>query len=83
MGDRMDEAKGNLKQGIGKMTGNRDMQAEGKAEHDSAEARREVKGAAKQVKGSVEEGLGKITGDDESRARGMADRMKGDAERTG
>lgn len=83
MGERIDEVKGNVKQGVGKMTGNRDMQAEGRAEHDSAKARREVKGTANQVKGSVEEGLGKVTGDDETRARGMADRVKGDTERAG
>ena len=83
MGDRMDEAKGNVKQGFGKATGNKDMEAEGKAEHDTAKGRREVKGAANQVKGSVKEGLGKVTGDDETRARGTADRLKGDAQRTG
>lgn len=83
MGDRIDETKGNVKQGFGKMTGNTDMEAEGRAEKDTAHARREVKGAANQVKGRVEEGLGKVTGDDESRARGTADRIKGDTQRAG
>ncbi|MBV9328741.1 MAG: CsbD family protein [Chloroflexi bacterium] len=83
MGDRMDEAKGNVKQGVGKVTGNPDMEAEGKTEHDSAAAKRQVKGAANQVKGSVKEGLGKVTGDEETRARGTADKLKGDAQRTG
>jgi len=83
MGDRMDEAKGNIKEGFGKVTGNEKMQAEGRAEHDTAKGRREVKGAANQVKGSVEEGLGRVTGDDETRARGTADRIKGDTQRTG
>jgi uncharacterized protein YjbJ (UPF0337 family) len=83
MGERMDEAKGNIKEGFGKLTGDADMQAEGRAERDTAKARREVKGVGRQVKGRVEEGLGKVTGDDETRARGMADQMKGDAERAG
>lgn len=83
MRERIDEAKGNVKEGLGKMTGNRDLQAEGRAEHDMAKAKRNVKGAAKQAKGRVEEGLGRVTGDDETRARGTADRMRGDAERTG
>ncbi|MBV9133765.1 MAG: CsbD family protein [Chloroflexi bacterium] len=83
MGDRIDETKGNVKEGIGKLTGNTDMQAEGRAEHDTAKARREVKGTANQVKGSVEEGLGRVTGDDETRARGTADKLKGDTQRTG
>jgi uncharacterized protein YjbJ (UPF0337 family) len=83
MGDRIDETKGNLREGVGKMTGNRDMEAEGRAEHDSAKARREIKGAANQVKGKVEEGLGRVTGDDESTARGTADQIKGDTQRAG
>jgi len=83
MGDRIDELKGNVKEGVGKATGDKDLQAEGQAQHDTAKAGREVKGAANQVKGAVEEGVGKLTGDDESRARGTVDRAKGDAQRTG
>lgn len=83
MGERMDEIKGNIKQGAGKVTGNREMEAEGRAEHDMAKAKRETKGAAHQVKGRVEEGLGRVTGDEETEARGIADRMKGDTERAG
>ena len=49
MRERIDEAKGNIKEGVGKMTGNRDLQAEGRAEHDTAKAKRNVKGAAKQA----------------------------------
>ena len=83
MGERMDEMKGNIKQGAGKITGNREMEAEGRAEHDTAKAKRETKGAANKVKGHVEEGLGRVTGDEETEGRGIADRMKGDAERAG
>ena len=83
MSDRIDEAKGDIKQGIGKVTGNQDMQAEGKAEHDEAAAKRQVKGVGNQVKGSVEEGLGKVTGDDETQARGTADRLKGESQTKG
>ena len=83
MGERIDEMKGNIKEGVGKLTGNEEMQAEGRAEKDAAKAKREIKGTAESVKGSVEEGLGKVTGDDETRARGMADRIKGDTERAG
>jgi uncharacterized protein YjbJ (UPF0337 family) len=83
MGERMEEMKGNLKEGVGKITGDRDMQAEGEAEKDTAQAKREVKGVGNQIKGNIEEGIGKVTGDDETRARGMADRLKGDTERAG
>jgi uncharacterized protein YjbJ (UPF0337 family) len=79
----MDEMKGNIKQGIGKVTGNEELEAEGKVEHDKAKASREMKGAGNQIKGSVEEGVGKVTGDEETEARGMADRLKGDTQRAG
>jgi uncharacterized protein YjbJ (UPF0337 family) len=83
MGDRIDEAKGNIKEGVGKLTGDTEMQAEGEAEHDTAKAKREVKGTGNAIKGNVEEGLGKVTGDEETRARGVADRIKGDTQRAG
>ena len=83
MGERIDEAKGNIKKGVGKVTGDTDMQAEGETEKDTAKAKREVKGTGNTIKGNVEEGLGKVTGDDETRARGAADRIKGDTQRAG
>ena len=83
MSERTDELKGNLKQGMGKLTGDTDLEAEGKAEHDTAKASREIKGAGNQLKGSVEEGVGKLTGDEETQARGTADRLKGDSQRAG
>jgi uncharacterized protein YjbJ (UPF0337 family) len=83
MGDRMQEFKGDLKKNVGKVTGDQEMQAEGRAEHDTAHASREAKGVGNQIKGRVEESVGKATGDEETRARGMGDRLKGDAQRTG
>jgi uncharacterized protein YjbJ (UPF0337 family) len=83
MSERLDEMKGNIREGVGKITGNRNMQAEGRAEHDTAKAKRSAKGIGNQVKGNIEEGIGKVTDDDEARARGMADRIKGDTQRTG
>jgi uncharacterized protein YjbJ (UPF0337 family) len=61
MGERMDELKGNIKQGVGKVSGDTDLQAEGEAERDTAHATRETKGVGNQIKGGVEEGLGKVT----------------------
>ena len=83
MGDRIDEMKGSLKQGAGKVTGDKELQAEGQAEHDTARAGRQAKGVGNQIKGSVEEHVGNLTGDEEAQARGAADRLKGDAQRTG
>ncbi len=83
MGDRMHEIKGNVKEGVGKVTGNEKLEAEGRVEHDSAHAAREAKGMGNQVKGQVEEGVGRMTGDEETEAHGVADRLKGDAQRAG
>jgi len=83
MGDRMDELKGSVKQGAGKLTGDEDLEAAGQAEHDVAHAKRHAKGVGNQLKGTAEEGVGKLTGDEETRARGAADRLKGDVQRTG
>ncbi len=83
MGDRMNEMKGNVKHGVGKVVGDREMQAEGASERNSARASRKVKGAGNSVKGRVKEGVGKMTGDESMRASGIDDRMKGKAQRTG
>ena len=83
MDDRMREIKGNVKQGVGKATGNAELEAEGRAEHDTARAAREAKGMGNQVKGHIEEGVGRVTGDEETEARGVADRLKGDIQRAG
>ena len=83
MSDRFDELKGNLKEGAGKMTGDTDMQAEGRGEADIAHGKREVKGAANEVKGNIEKGVGNLTGDDSSRAEGLGDKLKGDTQRAG
>ncbi|WP_342154940.1 CsbD family protein [Methylorubrum sp. SB2] len=52
------EAAGNIKQGVGKATGNESLQAEGKAQ--------ELKGEAQKAKGDVKEGAqhvaDKVTG---------------------
>ena len=83
MGERTDELKGNLKEGVGKVTGNERLEAEGDAEAKGAKARRETKGAARQVGGTIKEGLGKLTGDEATEAEGKADRLRGKADQTG
>lgn len=83
MGDRMDELKGNLKEGAGKLTGNERLEAEGDAQADAAKARRETKGAMQQTGGKIKEGLGDLTGNDRLEAEGEADQMRGKAKRLG
>ncbi|MBK4990114.1 CsbD family protein [Pseudomonas sp. S36] len=47
------EAVGNIKQGVGKVTGNDKLRAEGKAQ--------EIKGEGQQVKGDVKDAVKKAT----------------------
>ncbi len=82
MSDRMDELKGNVKEGVGKLTGNERMEAEGDAEADAAKARRETKGAAREAGGTIKEKLGDVTGSERTEAEGKADKLRGKAERS-
>jgi uncharacterized protein YjbJ (UPF0337 family) len=56
MGDQMDEAKANVKYSVAKRTGDREVEAEGKTEHDAAVIRRLLKTAVNKVKGAFERG---------------------------
>jgi uncharacterized protein YjbJ (UPF0337 family) len=83
MSDRMDELKGNVKEGVGKLTGNERLEAEGDAQADTAKARRETKGAMRQAGGKVKEAVGDLTGNDRLEAEGEADQLRGKADRLG
>ena len=83
MGERADELKGKMKEGMGKVTGDRELEAEGRGEATMAKGARETKGAVKQTVGKVEEGVGELTGDPDTEARGATRRMKGDVDRAG
>jgi uncharacterized protein YjbJ (UPF0337 family) len=83
MGDRMDEMKGNVKEGWGKVTGDKDTEAEGRAESDAAEARRETKGAMQEAGGNIKEGVGKVIGNEQMQAEGKADQLKGKGRQAG
>jgi uncharacterized protein YjbJ (UPF0337 family) len=83
MSDRFDEVKGNVKEGVGELTGNERLEAEGEAESAAAKARRETKGAAREAAGHVKEGVGELTGSERLEAEGEADQLRGKAERAG
>ena len=82
MADRVDELKGNVKEGLGKVTGNRRLKAEGESEANAARAKRRVKGSVKQAGGGLKEGVGKLTRNQSMEAQGKADRLRGEADRT-
>jgi uncharacterized protein YjbJ (UPF0337 family) len=83
MGDRIDELKGKLKKGVGSLTGNTRLEAEGAAQAGVARAKRKTKGMLHEASGAVQEGLGKLTGNLAMRAKGRARKLRGKSERTG
>ena len=83
MGDRLDELKGNVKEGFGKLTGNDRLEAEGDSQADAAKARRKTKGAMRQVGGKVKKTVGHLIGNERLEAEGKAGELRGRADRLG
>ena len=83
MSDRMEELKGKVKEGLGDLTGNKRLEAEGEVQADAARAKRKTKGALREAGGTVKESFGKLTGDEVTRAEGTAEKLRGKAERSG
>lgn len=81
MSGRSDELMGGLKKGLGKLTGDEALEAEGEAQKTSGKARRKASGAAHEVKGTVKRGAGKLLDSPTLQAEGEADRLRGRAER--
>jgi uncharacterized protein YjbJ (UPF0337 family) len=82
MGDRIDELGGELKKGVGELTGDTRLAAEGEVQSGHARAKRKAKGALREAGGAVEERLGELTGDEAATAEGTAEKLRGRAERT-
>ncbi len=76
MGDRVDQLKGELKEGLGKVTRNRRLEAQGEIEAHAAKARRRRKAAVQEVRGDLKEAFGTLTGDASMEAEGKADRVR-------
>jgi uncharacterized protein YjbJ (UPF0337 family) len=83
MGDRIDELKGQVKKGLGALTGNPRLKAEGTVQAGVARAKRKTKGVLHEAGGALKEGVGKLSGDLATQARGTAKKLRGKAERTG
>jgi len=82
MNDRVDELTGNVKKGLGDLTGDKRLETEGKVQSENARAKRKTRAAVREAGGAVKEGIGKLTGDEATQAEGTAERLRGKAERT-
>jgi uncharacterized protein YjbJ (UPF0337 family) len=83
---KAEEIKGHIKHGVGSLTGNEQMEAEGHAEEAAGEARQEAAKAAERVKAAGEQLKGKIKGaagdfidNEQMEAEGRAEELKGRA----
>jgi uncharacterized protein YjbJ (UPF0337 family) len=85
-----EQVTGKIKEGIGKVVGSEQMQAEGKATELKGEAKEEAVKAAERAKGTVEEttgavkkGVGAVIGSEQMEAEGKAKELTGEAREKG
>jgi uncharacterized protein YjbJ (UPF0337 family) len=83
MGTRYDEAVGNVKETVGDVIGDEQMEREGQAESDRAKLQRETEGLVDKGVGKAQEAWGDLTDDAETEAKGVARQIEGDAKRAG
>ncbi|MCC7372109.1 MAG: CsbD family protein [Chloroflexi bacterium] len=81
MAGRKDEIVGGVKKGLGKLTGDRALEAEGTAQQAHGEAERKMSGAAQEVKGNIKKAAGSVLGSPTLKAEGEADKIAGRVER--
>lgn len=82
---KLDEVVGNVKQGLGNLTGNERLEAEGRAQELGGESRQDfakgvgtAKGMAEEAKGNLKQGLGDLFDNEQMQAEGKADELKGE-----
>ena len=83
MTDRIDELQGQIKKGIGSLTGNEEMKREGEAQEQAAKVKREAEGAIDQGVGKAQEVVGDATDDTRTELEGKARQAEGDIKRAG
>jgi uncharacterized protein YjbJ (UPF0337 family) len=81
-----DKVVGGIKENVGSLVGNHQMEAEGlarkekgNAELEAAKAEQRAIGTKEQVKGNIKETAGNVLGNEQWQAEGKADRLKGEA----
>ena len=82
MTGRKDEFVGGIKEGLGKVTGDEALEAEGDAQQNAGKAERKMSGASREVKGNVKKAAGGLLGSPTLKAEGEADKIAGKIERS-
>jgi len=81
MAGRSKEIKGGLKEGLGKLTGDDALEAEGSGQKQTGRTQRKVSGAVTEAAGAVKSAVGNAMDSPTLTTEGEADRVKGKAER--
>jgi uncharacterized protein YjbJ (UPF0337 family) len=81
MSGRKDEFVGGIKEGVGKLTGNETLAAEGEAQKAAGKAGRKMSGAGHELKGNVKKATGDLVGSPTLEAEGELDKARGKVER--
>ena len=72
-----DDIKGGLKKGLGKLTGDEALEAEGAAQKEVGTAERKVSGAVNEGKGSLKGAAGDALDSPTLKGEGVVDKVKG------
>jgi len=81
MTGRKDEMVGGIKQGLGKLTGDDGLEAEGAAQKNVGKAERKTSGAFHEAKGGIREGIGDLIDSPTLEAEGKAEKIGGKIEK--
>jgi uncharacterized protein YjbJ (UPF0337 family) len=82
MAGTKDEMLGGVKQGLGKLTGDEALEAEGTIQKHGGRAERKTSGAAREMKGSMKKAAGKLLDSPTLKAEGEAEQTRGRIERS-
>jgi len=81
MTGRKDEMVGGINQGLGKLTGDDGLEAEGAAQKNMGKAGRKTSGAFHEAKVSIREGIGDMIDSPTLEAEGAAEKVRGKVEK--
>jgi uncharacterized protein YjbJ (UPF0337 family) len=82
MAGAKDEVLGGIKQGLGKLTGDKALEGEGAVQKTGGRAARKTSGAAHELRGNVKRTAGDLLDSPTLQAEGEADKVRGKVERT-
>lgn len=81
MSGRKNEIVGGIKEGLGKLTGDDALEAEGTTQKAAGKTERNISGAGHEVKGSVKSAAGSLLDSPSLKAEGEAEKLQGHIER--